>query len=266
MKKYPILILIPHGGFTVPEELAEYVALRDIDLFIEADTCANEIFALDEIANARLDTHISRLLIDLDRPYRVLPPASANGVMKTETLQGKNIFKSDYFPDEIAISGMLRRYYFPFHEAVEKICETGEIGLILECHTMMPVGPRNSTDRGQPRPLFQIDHKIEINGDIVETCPAPLADELLQHLKKSFPRAEGTVSEKFIISTEPCRGYIMKKYGRKNIPMMRLSMSKALFLNEKYFSFEYLRVDELRIRELKGQVRESIENFYTTNF
>ena len=43
-KKLPILIITPHGGYRVPEELSGYEGVNEFDLFMHADTCANELF------------------------------------------------------------------------------------------------------------------------------------------------------------------------------------------------------------------------------
>ncbi|TFH42908.1 MAG: hypothetical protein E4G96_02420, partial [Chrysiogenales bacterium] len=117
MKKIrlPILVIIPHGGYTIPEELSGYEAVGTFDLFIQSDSCANEIFSFGDRVTGTVDTGISRLFVDLDRPYTALRPGQ-DGVIKRTALDGKSVFIEDQFPDEIAIANILQRYYLPFHE------------------------------------------------------------------------------------------------------------------------------------------------------
>ncbi|MCP4133251.1 MAG: N-formylglutamate amidohydrolase [bacterium] len=265
-KKFPVLILIPHGGSKIPDEMAPYKAVNDFDVFIESDTCANELFALGDIAAAGIDTHISRLFVDMDRHYLSLPPAKPDGALKSSSIIGKPLFREDFFPDEIAISNMLKRYYIPFHETIQKIIDTGEIKLIIECHTMMPVGGRNSSDPGKPRPVFSLQNRIEYEGQKIVTAPDNMIKELVNGLKKTFSREEESIAGMFRVNRShfdsASDGYILRKYGTGAVPILRLSLSRALFLNDTYFSYEYLRVDELRIKELRSKLENALEKFF----
>jgi len=238
----PILIIIPHGGFKVPEELSGYESVSKFDLFMQSDTCA-------------------RLFIDLDRPYTALPPVQ-DGVIKKSTLYGKPVFRENLFPDEIAISNVLRRYWFPFHDAVKKIITMGNIKLILECHAMMAVGPKISRDPGKPRPIVRLDSSISGKDGIASTCGIEIVRSFMEHLKKPLAREQETIAEKFTIGDGPSGGFILTQYGAGPVPMIRLSISRALFLNDTYFSYDYLRVDELRIRQLRDLTWEAIEKFF----
>jgi len=255
------LIIIPHGGWRVPEELSGNEAVSRFDLFIQSDTCANDLFNFGDRVAGTIDTDVSRLFIDLDRPYTALPP-NKNGVIKKMTLYGKPIFREDLFPDEIAISNMLQRYWFPFHDAVKKIVSSGGIRLILECHTMMAVGPEISRDPGKPRPIVMLEHITETRGAPVKTCDSGLVTGMMEQMKKALSGEENTIAEKFVVSDQPSGGFILGNYGTSAIPMIRLGISRALFLNDTYFSYEYLRVDELRIRRLGSLLWAAIEKFF----
>lgn len=267
MKKgqHAILVIIPHGGRRVPDELAGYEDVTPFDLFMHSDTCANEIFSFSERIAGTIDTDISRLFIDLDRPYTALP-ANGDGVIKKTTLEGKPLFRDSHFPDEIAIANMLHRYYIPFHNTIKKILDSGSVKLILECHTMMAVGPKLSRDPGRPRPIILMETAAASQEGAVATCRSDSVEQLKEVLKKSLSREEDTVEEKVVIKSGPCPGYILGRYGTGAIPMIRLSLSRALFLNDRYFSYDYLRVDELRICYLRDLLWEAIEKWYVHNF
>lgn len=258
--RLPILIIIPHGGQAVPDELSGYEQIDRFGIFIESDTCANELFAFEDVV-AKIDTYISRLFVDLDRSPLMIPPVSSDGVIKKETLCGRRIFKEGVFPDEIAITNILKRYYLPFHETIAKIIDSGELKLIIECHTMMPVGPRNSFDAGRPRPLITVENIINRNGDSLLTCPIELARSFITVLNKRFNNEDNTIAGRLSLNKQRSMGYILEKYGLGEIPMLRLSISRSLFLNDNYFNYDYLEVDALRIDELKEKIWSAIDKF-----
>ena len=184
MPKFPVLILVPHGGYRIPEELEEVVSLDNNDLLLSADTGANDIFAFDTCTV--LNTHLSRLFVDLDRAPLDLNLRSSDGVMKTHSFFGYNIFEGELFPDHIAIANILKRHYAPFYDAVRKILSTGEIKLVMECHTVAAVGPRDAADRDIPRPLISVSRFREAKDEKKECCPLPIAETVISNLAKSF--------------------------------------------------------------------------------
>jgi len=265
MKRLPVLIIVPHGGSQVPEELSGYEALSDFDLLYESDVCANAIFSFREEALAQVDTYISRLFIDMDRSFREPPPVPGDGVMKSSTSQGKPVFGDKTCPDEIAVAAMVKRYYTPFHEAIGKIIATGDIGLILNCHTMMAVGPAGAADAGLPRPLVSVQSSVMTKKGVVETAPRALALDLLEALGREFQGEDSTVARRFAHNEPSFRGHCLAAYGLSGIPMLRVSLSRALFFNDRYFSYEYLKVDPLRIEEIRGRVWKAVDRFCSRN-
>ncbi len=264
--KIPAFIIIPHGGYQVPEEMADYSTLNQFDCFMEADTSANEIFNLSGETLGFIDSQVSRLFIDLDRPAYSMPPVSDDGVIKIQTSGGKDVFRENCFPDEIALASMLKRYYFPFHATIDKIIKTGEPAILLECHTMMPVAPANAIDAGKPRPLIIVEDRVETRDKTVRTCPENLSEDLTNELVKSF-RDEDTTAAGRAITGEPRRNrFILGKYGRGKIPMLRVSISRSLFINEKDFSYEFMSVNPLRIENLREKFLTALHRFMHKNF
>jgi N-formylglutamate deformylase len=258
--EYPILILIPHGGYLVPEELSGYEAVSDFDLFMQADTCAIELFGFGPRVSATLDSPVSRLFVDLDRSCQDISPTRADGVVKAKTLFGRNTFSDDSFPDETAIANILRRYYFPFHTAAERIIGTGEIGCIIECHTVMPVGPPTAHDPGVPRATVAVEHTFSRDDAPIITCQEEKARLLLESLLRSIEEDRSIVPSG--LREAPPRSSLIKKFGVSGVPYVRLSISKSLFLNDTHFSHDYLKVDELRIRDLREKIWQGIVRWY----
>ncbi len=244
----------------MPEEISGYEKVSAFDLFIQSDTCANELFNFDSVA-LTVQTDISRLFIDVDRPFMSIPPV-LDGVIKKSTFYGKPVFLDDTFPDEIAISNLLRRYYLPFHEAIDKTIEAGGIEFILECHTMMAVGPDISPDPGKPRPMVMLENAVAHNGRTIKTCDDPVAAGLLECLEKSLFRENASIAQKYVVGSRPSEGHIMKRLANGKIPIIKMSITRALFLNEEYFNTDYMRVDELRISYLKKLIWTAVEKFF----
>jgi formiminoglutamase len=264
--KLPILVIIPHGGTGVPDEFAGNEALTKFDLLFESDTCANALFSFEDRVAAKIDTDISRLFVDLDREPLMLPPRSTDGVIKKETLTGKPVFIENAFPDEIAIANVLRRYYYAFHATVEKIIKTGGIKLIVECHTMMAVGPLNAADPGKPRPLMTVTTVTRKDGAIRKTLPDELSRGLTDCMRKSFTGEDTPAAGRFAVNRPAFQGHILDRYGGAGVPMVRLSLSRALYLNDRYFFYEDLRIDELRIGDLREKLWSGIARFYRKYF
>jgi len=255
----PILIIIPHGGYRVPEELSGYENVNEFDLFLSADTCAREIFDFRESASAVVDSAVSRLFIDTDRHFEQLPPGDPDGVIKTVTTFRKNIFKTGFMPDSTAVANLLRRYYHSFHESIEKALSKKNIRLILDCHTVLAAAPASSPDAGSPRPVVRLDNIITSGNSQVKTCDDGFMKLLHETIKKNFSGEKESAGNAFETGSGPVKGYIAEQYGATDIPLVRISLSRALFLNETYFSYDYLRVDDIRIRSIRQNLWKSIE-------
>ncbi len=259
-RRLPILIIVPHGGYRAPEELDGYVTLSPQDLFLLADTCANELFAMDDRVASVQTTDISNLFIDIDRHHTEVASVR-DGMIKKVTAYNRSIFADGHFPDDIAIANLIRRYYLPVHEAIRKTIESAGIRLIVEAHTMMAVGPPNAPDAGKPRPLVLLENKYEARNREKPTCSESLAQGMKSILEKSMARERESVAGRITVSDTAVRGYLMSKYGR-DIPMIRMSVSKALFLNQRYTDIDSMSVSPQRIERLRNMFYASIEQFY----
>ncbi len=257
----PFLVIVPHGGTTIPEELAEYPQVDDFDIFFDSDACANLIFNFDNEVLACLQTSISRLFVDLDRSFMEVPPASLDGIIKKATSRGKPIFLGEEFPDDIAISALVKRYHVPFYETIRKIIATGDVRCVIECHTMMSVGPSNSDDTGNPRPLISVQNIVHNSKGMVTTAPEGMAEVLLRILSREFRGEQETVTERFMLNAPMFKGNLLKTFGTGNIPMLRVSLSRALFFTEEFLNLNEMKVDEKRIQELRRRVVRAFRLF-----
>lgn len=263
--KIPVLTVIPHAGLAIPEELSGHEAVAPFHIFFESDSGADLLFSANADAGSFLKSDISRLFVDMDREFRMLYPATADGVIKSKTSMNRSIFIEGCYPDEIAISNILKRYYFPFHEKMRTTLKNNEIGFILECHTHTAVGPDNSPDRGRPRPLVMTEYTAENIEAIRKTASPDMAMDLAYIMGRLFSGEGDTVAGDYRVS-DNSSGYIMKNYGTKGIPMLRLSLSRSLFLNDRYFDLEALKIDNRRLERLNEIFVSGLERFLNKYF
>ncbi len=263
--KIPVLIVIPHAGLTIPEELSGYEDVTAFNIFFESDSGADVLFSAKADAGSVIKSEISRLFVDMDREFRMLYPSTDDGVIKARTSMNRSIFRNGCYPDEIAISNILKRYYFPFHEKIRNTLKENEIGFILECHTHTAVGPDNSSDRGRPRPLVMTEYTADNNDAFKKTASPDMAMDLASIMGRLFSGEGDTVAGDFRISGNSS-GYLMKNYGTKGIPMLRISLSRSLFLNDRYFDLEELKIDSRRLSRLNEIFITGLERFLNKYF
>ncbi len=257
MKKEKILIIIPNGGTSVPEELAPHSIVSDFELFMFSDPLANQLFAFQKAAGV-VDSLISPLFIDLNEHFSKMPPSYTSGVIKTETPNGKQIFEEGVSPDSIASANILRRYYFPFHDAVKRSIMSEEINLIIECRVNPAVGFRNSSDSGVPMPLVRMKYVANNRGKIYETAPKILCDFILSGLRESFKSEPCAAEFPFEISEREMRGEIALNNSSR-IPFISLEICSSLFLNDNHFNPDYMKADQIRLKKLNEKLWNSIE-------
>lgn len=259
--KLPFLLIIPHSGTGIPEELAGYEDVSPMDIFFDSDAGAVQTFSDENLVLKTVSTEISRLFIDVDREFRMLSPLTEDGVIKTRTSMDRDVFKKNYHPDEIAISNILQRYYSPFHAEIRNSMKKMRFGAIIQCHTHMAVGPACSPDRGMPRPLVITGYTAATESGIKQTAPVDMAVDLAVNVSKNLAREGETVSDIFRVTDTDRNGFIMKHYSMSGIPVLNLSISRSLFLHEKYFSIDKLEISRDRLEQIKSLLFSGLNKF-----
>ena len=265
-EKLPFLIIIPHSGLNIPEELFGYENVSPLNIFFESDAGADSIFTADDYVLNTVSSTVSKIFVDMDREYKLLSPVTPDGVIKSRTSMNREVFKTDCYPDEIAISNILNRYYFPFHELIRNSIKDMKFKAIIECHTHMPVGPANSQDKGMPRPLVITGYTVDTDSGVKQTAPVDMAMELASSVAKNLSKEGETVTDIFRVSDHDYKGFIMKNYSLSGIPVLNLSISRSLFLNEEYFNLERMIIDDRRLQKIGTLVKSGLEKFYRKCF
>jgi N-formylglutamate deformylase len=262
--RYPLLISIPHGGDSIPSEVADIVSITWRDIFYDGDALTREIFNFRKNVDTVIETPIARAIVDLNRAYDDRPPENPDGVVKTVTTDGKPVYRKGMFPDDALIDELLRRYYVPYHERLSDLLSDRSIILALDCHSMLERSPSASICPGEPRPLICLsnrgdEHGMPVSGSGTVTCPPEWIRVLAESLRQAFA-GEGEVA----INDPFGGGYISRyHYKRKKIPWIQMEINRKLYLNETYFDPERLRVDQRIIEELRRRISDAILRFLT---
>ena len=107
---------MPHGGTEVPEPVRPLLLLSDEELRYYCDPCTRVIFGYQDRAAAYIDTPVSRMVVDLNRPPLPLPLRDPDGIIKTRTIDGREVYRPGLVPDMHLIHSLLMNHYFPFHQ------------------------------------------------------------------------------------------------------------------------------------------------------
>ncbi|MEA3282400.1 MAG: N-formylglutamate amidohydrolase [Euryarchaeota archaeon] len=259
---YPLLVSIPHGGDTIPPEVADIVSITERDIFFDGDALTREIYGFGKRVDAMTETPIARAIVDVNRASDDRAPENPDGVVKTVTTDGTLVYREGMFPDDALIDELLQRYYFPYHEQLGNLLSNRSIRLALDCHSMLKRSPAASDRPGETRPLICLSNRGDREGMPVGGCgPVTCPPEWIRALAESLGQAfagEGEVA----INDPFAGGYISQyHYERSGIPWIQIEINRKLYLNEMYFDPERLRVDQRIIRELRERIFDAVLRF-----
>ena len=230
--KYPFLISIPHGGSAIPPLIADRFALDPREVVYYSDPDTRALYHFGSAAMAGIDTTVSRMVVDLNRPPLPLPPHDPDGIIKVRTIDGKPVYRTGRFPDIHLIHRLMMEYYFPYHQHIDELIDKKGIQLAFDCHTMLPFGSAEQKDAGRKRPLICLGNNgdyrgLAVNGGIT-TCPEPwiqaVAGEFRRELFSGFPDDVVAINNPF------SGGFISNAhYWRKGIPWIQIEINRSLY-------------------------------------
>ncbi len=254
MDTLPVLLSIPHGGMDVPAEVEDRVCLGPLDIHDDIDPFVREIYDLGPKVATVVATHTPRTFVDLNRARDDRPPRNPDGVVKTLTCVGKEIYARGKELDAALIDTLLERYYAPYHQRLRAAVHNSTIKLALDCHSMQAVGPQISPDVGQPRPLFCLGNARG------QACPPETARRLADCLRRAFDLQEHEVT----LNQPFSGGYITRTYGGRPLPWIQVEMNRSLYLAAPWFERETLAMDSKRLSELKRRFEMALTLFFAS--
>ena len=231
MRRYPFLISVPHGGTRVPDEVSFLFALTKAELAYYSDPATRALYQFHDRVVSYLDTDISRMAVDLNRPPYHLPPRHPDGVVKLRTVDGTPVYRDGALPDIRVIHHLLMDHYFPYHAEIDRLLDPGRIAFAMDCHSMLPQGPPSHRDAGKERPLICLgnngDEKGEQRPGSLSTCPAPWIQALAAAFREEFGQpGKVTINKPF------SGGFITNAhYWHKGIPWVQIEVNRNLYEN-----------------------------------
>jgi len=181
-----------------------------------------------------IKTDIARAFVDPNRAPDDLPPKNPDGVVKTKTCYGVQIYKKPLSKELINL--LLEKYYYPYHNQIKQALKSKKIEMAFDCHSMAAVAPEISPDVGKKRPAVCLGN---VNGN---SCDF----ETTERLRKAFIEAFCLEDNEVTINEPFSGGYITRFYGNNPIPWVQIE------INRKKLTVKKDRLDQLRSMFLKA--------------
>ncbi|MDD1678992.1 MAG: N-formylglutamate amidohydrolase [Methanomicrobiales archaeon] len=246
MPRYPFLISIPHGGLIVPEEIGDCIALEPKEIIYYSDPFTRQLFDYRDRAEMVLDSTISRMVIDLNRPPYALPPRHSDGAVKLTTSDRKPVYFSGKDPDITLIHRMMMRYYFPYHARIDQVLQKDSIGIAFDCHSMLPLGPPASRDAGRERPLICLGNNGDRDGKAKKGRLATCSAAWMAALADAF-RAECQLGDEVAINDPFSGGFITNAhYWHTGTPFVQIEVNRSLYEPDDLSSYPGMHLPTLR--------------------
>ena len=228
-KHYPFLISIPHGGTEVPEVIRPLLLLNDDELRHYCDPQTRMLFGFEDRVAAFIDTSVSRMVVDLNRPPLPLPLRDPDGIIKLRTIDGKEVYRTGKVPDMQCIHTLLRTHYFPFHQRIDELIDQRPVRIAFDCHSMLPVGSSFQKDAGKLRPLICLGNNGDRRGRAKKGSIATCSEEWITTLADAFIE-EFPGGREIAINNPFSGGFISNAhYWHKGVPWIQIEINRLLY-------------------------------------
>jgi formiminoglutamase len=228
-KRYPFLISVPHGGTEVPEPLRPLLLLSDDDLRYYCDPVTRVVFGYEDRVVAYIDTAISRMVVDLNRPPLPLPLRDPDGIIKLRTIDGREVWRHGLVPDMPLIHRLLMTHYFPYHQQVDELIDIHPVRIAFDCHSMLPYGSEHQKDAGKARPLICLGNNGDRQGKAKKGTITTCSGEWITNLAGLF-REEFSLNKEVALNNPFSGGFISNAhYWHKGIPWIQIEINRALY-------------------------------------
>ena len=228
-KHYPFLISVPHGGTEVPDVVRPLLLLDNDELCYYCDPFTRSVFGFEDRVAAYIDTPISRMVVDLNRPPLPLPPRDPDGVIKVRTIDGRNVYRPSLSPDINLIHHLLKTHYFPYHQRIDELIDQQPVMIAFDCHSMLPYGSADQKDAGKSRPLICLGNNGDRRGRARKGSIATCEGEWITTLEGVF-REEFSFNREVAINNPFSGGFISNAhFWHKGIPWIQIEINRSLY-------------------------------------
>lgn len=260
--RYPFLISVPHGGLDIPVRVRDRISLTEPQLRFYCDPATRVLYDFRDRAAAYLDTSVSRMVVDLNRPPYHLAPKFPDGAVKSLTVRGEPVYRDGRFPDIDLVHRLMIEHYFPYHEAIDRMIDTNGVRFAIDCHSMLPEGPPRQKDAGRKRPLVCLGNNGDNAGNprtgVLATCPPGWVGQLASLFRKEFP-GDGAVA----INTPFAGGFIpVAHYWHRGVPWVQIELNRSLYESGDLQSGGRPEIAMARVTELSETIWTVLSGFW----
>jgi formiminoglutamase len=228
-KHYPFLISVPHGGTEIPDIVRPLLLLDNDELCYYCDPSTRIIFGFEERVAAYIDTPISRMVVDLNRPPLPLPLRDPDGIIKVRTIDGRNVYRPGLLPDMNLIHHLLKTHYFPYHQRIDELIDREDVRIAFDCHSMLPYGSADQKDAGKSRPLICLGNNGDRRGRARKGSIATCSVEWIATLAGVF-KEEFSFEREVAINNPFSGGFIANAhFWHKGIPWIQIEINRSLY-------------------------------------
>jgi N-formylglutamate deformylase len=228
-EQYPFLISVPHGGTEVPDIIHPLLLLDNSELCYYCDPCTRRIFGFEDRVAAYIDTPVSRMVVDLNRPPLPLPPRDPDGIIKVRTIDGRNVYRPGLLPDMHLIHHLLKTHYFPYHQRIDELIDRKPVRIAFDCHSMLPYGSADQKDAGKSRPLICLGNNGDRRGRARKGSIATCSVEWIATLAGAF-KEEFSFEREVAINNPFSGGFITNAhFWHKGIPWIQIEINRSLY-------------------------------------
>jgi formiminoglutamase len=228
-KIYPFLVSVPHGGTKVPEPVRPLLLLTEEEIQHYSDPATRVIYGYRDRVAAYIDTPVSRMVVDLNRPPIPLPLHDPDGIIKLMTNDGKEVYRPGCILDMNLVHLLLMTHYFPYHQRIDQLIDLLPVRIAFDCHTMLPYGSEYQNDAGKVRPLVCLGNNGDRRGKAGKGSITTCSEEWISLLARVF-REEFNLGKEVAINTPFSGGFISNAhYWHKGIPWIQIEINRSLY-------------------------------------
>jgi len=259
---YPFLISVPHGGYLVPDEIRDLIALNPDELRYYSDPAVREIYDFRSKVSGLLDTKISRMVVDLNRPPYHLAPKYPDGAIKSMTGHKTPVYKEGKFPGINTIHRLMVDHFFPYQEISDRLIDEKEIKVAFDCHSMLPYGLPSQPDAGKKRPAICLSNNGDVSGNekpgVLATCSGDLMQVLGAHFSDQFSD-DGEV----LFNTPFEGGFIsIAHHWHRRTPWIQIEVNRALYEEQTEKPGVPGTIDFEKVSDLNKRIWTAVTGFW----
>ncbi len=213
----------------MPEPVRPRLLLSEKDLRYYCDPLTRVLFGYQDRVPAFIDTPVSRMVVDLNRPPLPLPLRDPDGIIKLRTIDGREVWRPGQVPDMPLIHRMLVDHYFPYHQLVDELIDRHKVRIAFDCHSMLPSGSEHQKDAGKARPLVCLGNNGDRKGRARKGSIATCSEEWIAMLADMF--AGAFPQENAVAINNPFSGGFIANahFWHKGVPWVQIEINRSLY-------------------------------------